>query len=227
MVHQNVRLGNKINKTCQNFGVVNKIFRKKQVKHDAGEEIQILAINELGRNVASSRLSSRSFQENDGSSSIFEDSVISIEDNSENSGNINVGNTFAFMASDQTQIPMNNVEIKLLDAPSHLKSAEIHIEFKETKESWMSAVYRTYEDDFWYKIKREGCKNKWHYFCNFCNRRYCTFVSLKGHLNEHLGFFPFKCKTCLKLFTLRSSLIKHLRRVHHYERREYGHYITY
>uniref|UniRef100_A0A1B0ABW9 C2H2-type domain-containing protein n=1 Tax=Glossina pallidipes TaxID=7398 RepID=A0A1B0ABW9_GLOPL len=225
MVHQNVRLGNKINKTRQNFGVVNKIFRKKQVEHDAGEEIQILAVNELGTNI----VSSKSFRENEDSLSIFEDSFISIEDNSENSGNINEGNTFAFMPSGQTQIPVDNVEIELLDAPSHLKSDEIRIEFKEIKESWMSAVYRTYEDDFWYKIKRGDLKKryKWHYFCNFCQRRYCTFVSLKGHLNENFRFFPFICKICFKMFPLRSSLITHLRQVHHCERREYEHYVTY
>uniref|UniRef100_A0A1B0ARW8 C2H2-type domain-containing protein n=1 Tax=Glossina palpalis gambiensis TaxID=67801 RepID=A0A1B0ARW8_9MUSC len=199
---------------------------KCEAEHDAEEKIEKLAVNELRTNTISS---------NEGSLSNFEVpdiftipvDCVSIAGNLKNSEDTNEENAFAAMRRYQTQIPMDNVEIKLLDAPSHLKSAEICIEFKKTEESWISAVYRTYENDFWCKIKREDCKHKWHYFCNFCKRRYCSFPSLKGHLNEHLGLFPFKCKTCLKVFTLRHSLITHLRCVHRYERREYEHYVTY
>uniref|UniRef100_A0A1A9WT46 C2H2-type domain-containing protein n=1 Tax=Glossina brevipalpis TaxID=37001 RepID=A0A1A9WT46_9MUSC len=38
-----------------------------------------------------------------------------------------------------------------------------------------------------------------------------------GHLNHHLGFFPFKCKICIKSFTLRSLLMQHLQKVHRIE----------
>uniref|UniRef100_A0A1A9UZZ5 C2H2-type domain-containing protein n=1 Tax=Glossina austeni TaxID=7395 RepID=A0A1A9UZZ5_GLOAU len=137
------------------------------------------------------------------------------------------GDSGVFSMHTEVETPSDEFNIILADAPSHLNSANISIEFAKVDESWMSAVYRTYENDFWFRLRREDDIWNCYYVCNFCSRKYCTFEFLKGHLNVHLGFFPFKCKICRKSFTLRRLLVAHLRNNHHIERYDYKHYITY
>uniref|UniRef100_A0A1A9W1X4 C2H2-type domain-containing protein n=1 Tax=Glossina brevipalpis TaxID=37001 RepID=A0A1A9W1X4_9MUSC len=201
---------------------------EREVENEIQEQAEIAAADEQKSNIIDARRGSlRSSQEGEGILLTSEDSGICSMGNL--CGNsINDSNTCPAVPTIEITTQWSKMKIRLPDAPSDLKSAKICVEYTKTKESWMSSIYRSLENKFWYKTPREGSnKYNWYFNCDFCNKRYRTFAYLKGHLNRHLKYFPFKCKTCSESFPLRCLLTTHLRKAHRIKRADYHRYIAH
>lgn len=60
-----------------------------------------------------------------------------------------------------------------------------------------------------------GFENRRKYFCLYCPYSTSQLGHMKYHQVTHTGARPFKCNTCHKCFSQKSSLGLHQRRFHH------------
>uniref|UniRef100_A0A1I8MPL4 C2H2-type domain-containing protein n=1 Tax=Musca domestica TaxID=7370 RepID=A0A1I8MPL4_MUSDO len=126
-----------------------------------------------------------------------------------------------------TQANFQHLHIKFSNVPAGIGKINVNVEFTDISPQWLTTVYNSYENNFWYKIPRNDVqsKSRWFFLCKFCEKMLASFLSLKNHLNTHLELYPYKCKLCSKAYTGRNGITKHLRSLHNIPTEKYNVFI--
>ncbi|XP_011185320.1 uncharacterized protein LOC105213908 [Zeugodacus cucurbitae] len=112
---------------------------------------------------------------------------------------------------------LNALKIKLINTPTdQYTRINVVVRFYEEGTMWYTRFYRSYQDVLWVQIPRVGqtFKTKWHFKCEVCQKKLCSFSTLKSHLNIHMGFFPYRCEYCPKQYPARGSFTRHVKQKH-------------
>lgn len=72
---------------------------------------------------------------------------------------------------------------------------------------------------FSYRETRDRHRKAFHFgiysfMCQFCGRGFYDNVALKGHLSQHTGERAYSCVSCGAKFSYRSTLTRHLKKLH-------------
>ncbi|XP_012162313.1 uncharacterized protein LOC105665496 [Ceratitis capitata] len=112
---------------------------------------------------------------------------------------------------------VNALKIKLLNTPiERYTRINVVVRFYDEGTMWYTRFYRSYQDVLWLKIPRGGDtrKTKWYFKCVVCQKKLCSFATLKSHLNIHMGFFPFRCEICPKQYPAKYAYTRHMKTKH-------------
>lgn len=122
---------------------------------------------------------------------------------------------------------LQQLHVRFSNVPANVGKFNVRVQFTNVTPQWLTNIYRSYEDDLWQKQPRlpPVGKSRWFYNCSLCQKQLCQFGSLKTHLNQHMELYPYVCKICSKSYTNRSSMVFHLRTLHHINKEHYNIYI--
>ncbi|XP_018786689.1 PREDICTED: uncharacterized protein LOC108967537 isoform X2 [Bactrocera latifrons] len=112
---------------------------------------------------------------------------------------------------------LDALKIKLINTPTdQYTRINVVVRFYDEGTMWYTRFYRSYQDVLWLKIPRGGktTKTKWHFKCEVCEKKLCSFGTLKSHLNIHMGFFPYRCEDCPKQYPARGTFMRHRKTKH-------------
>ncbi|XP_069966942.1 uncharacterized protein [Bactrocera oleae] len=112
---------------------------------------------------------------------------------------------------------LDALKIKLINTPiDQYTRINVVVRFYDEGTMWYTRFYRSYEDVLWLKIPRGGktAKTKWHFKCEVCQKKLCSFRTLKSHLNIHMGFFPYRCEDCPNQYPARGTYVRHRKSKH-------------
>ncbi|XP_039960532.1 uncharacterized protein LOC120774804 isoform X1 [Bactrocera tryoni] len=112
---------------------------------------------------------------------------------------------------------LDALKIKLINTPTdQYTRINVVVRFYDEGTMWYTRFYRSYQDVLWLKIPRGGktTKTKWHFKCEVCEKKLCSFGTLKSHLNIHMGFFPYRCEDCPKQYPARGTFVRHRKTKH-------------
>lgn len=112
---------------------------------------------------------------------------------------------------------LNALKIKLINTPTdQYTRINVVVRFYDEGTMWYTRFYRSYQDVLWLKLPRSGqtSDKKWYFKCEVCQKKLCSFGTLKSHLNIHMGFFPYRCEVCPKQYPARCTFARHMKTKH-------------
>ncbi|XP_054730849.1 uncharacterized protein LOC129239407 [Anastrepha obliqua] len=112
---------------------------------------------------------------------------------------------------------LKGLKIRLINTPcDRYTRINLVVRFYDEGDIWYTQFYRGYQNVLWLKIPRENGhkKQRWYFKCEVCQKKLCSFSTLKSHLNIHMGFFPHRCEECPKQYPARSTLQRHKKTKH-------------
>ncbi|XP_017476096.1 PREDICTED: protein odd-skipped-related 1-like [Rhagoletis zephyria] len=113
---------------------------------------------------------------------------------------------------------LNALKIKLLNTPcGRYTRINLVVRFYDEGANWYTRFYRSYQNTLWLKIPRTdggNKKQKWYFKCEVCQKKLCSFGTLKSHLNLHMKFFPHRCEVCPKQYAAKNILTRHKKTKH-------------
>lgn len=126
----------------------------------------------------------------------------------------------------------SGIQIHFSHVDESLRKLNVIVEFTDMSASWLTKLFKSYENDLWCRSERFSIKNKrrirkyWFYHCGLCENVYKQFSTIKSHINRHLKFFPYVCTICGRKYASRKGATVHLKRAHKIKKDEWNKYLT-